>query len=939
MFSPRYWTFLLIVFAAIAFSMYRQLDTDTLVVSPSDPNDYRYLELDNGLKVLLIATSEADKAAAAVSVDVGSGDDPADRAGLAHFLEHMLFLGTDPYPDAGEYQAFISRNGGHHNAFTAHQQTTYFFELDNSALEDALDRFAPFFISPRFDEQYVEREKNAVHAEFKSKLKDDFRRIFSAQKQAMNPGHPYASFSTGNLDTLADRPDSTIREDLLEFYQQHYSADRMTLVLAGHYSLDQLQQWAVDKFSAIPKHNTAPRPQPPSLFVDGQLPLDMNIQPVKELRRLQFTFPMPASAPLYQFKPIQVLSNLIGHEGEGSLLAYLKQQGWAEGLSAGQSLDTEHDAAMVVQIQLTRAGLAHTEEITAVLMHYIELIKAEPLPQYLLDEQHQLGEMAFRFQEQSRLSDYVVSLSGNLLRFAAEDSIYGSFRWDVISQTQLQPFIDALDANNMLRTLIAPSVETDMQDPLYGTAMRIRPSNVGQPSVKPQDLAGLHLPVANPFIAEDLEPSAEQTLEVPAQILASPQREVWFYPEQDFKQPKSRIYAQFELASARDSERQRLLAHLYARSVNEALNTFSYPAHLAGLSYDLSANDQGLRLLIGGYSDKQPALLEQILQTMTQLQVDDAAFERYKASLQRSLQNRLKNKPFELTLAELRQWLYRPSFNEQQLLAALPDISADDLRAFSDTFAQQLYSRIFVHGGVDQARAETIAALVEQYLPANHTSIGLRDVLHIPNGSWQKNLNLDHPDNAITLYVQGDDTSDATRARYALLGQILRAPYYQYMRTEQQLGYVVAAAPYPQQTVPGLIFVVQSPDTAPEQLVEHSEIFLRQFATTLADMSAEEFVNHQQGLTTRLLQAPKNMSEKAARHWSELSIGRQTFDTNSAIAKLVNDISKDDIVALYQQHFSQPNPSSQARLLFSQGGDIDGWQTLSEVDRAKQRTF
>ncbi|MDX5334940.1 MAG: insulinase family protein, partial [Marinobacter sp.] len=87
--------------------------------SPNDPNEYRFLELDNGLRVILASDPDADKAAASMNVAVGSGNDPADREGLAHFLEHMLFLGTEKYPDPGEYQQFIRSHGGSHNAFTA----------------------------------------------------------------------------------------------------------------------------------------------------------------------------------------------------------------------------------------------------------------------------------------------------------------------------------------------------------------------------------------------------------------------------------------------------------------------------------------------------------------------------------------------------------------------------------------------------------------------------------------------------------------------------------------------------------------------------------------------------------------------------------------------------------------------------------------------------
>ena len=135
MLSTRYWIFLLIIFAAIGYSMLKFSKTAThIITSPADPYGYKYMELGNKLKVLLVQTPGIDKASAALSVDVGSMDDPEGREGLAHFLEHMLFLGTEPYPEADEYQQFIKQNGGSHNAFTSYKQTTYFFDVDKDHL-------------------------------------------------------------------------------------------------------------------------------------------------------------------------------------------------------------------------------------------------------------------------------------------------------------------------------------------------------------------------------------------------------------------------------------------------------------------------------------------------------------------------------------------------------------------------------------------------------------------------------------------------------------------------------------------------------------------------------------------------------------------------------------------------------------------------------------
>ena len=114
--------------------------------SPIDKRSYRYFTLENDLKVLVISDPQTDLAAASLSVHVGQFHDPIDRQGLAHFLEHMLFLGTEKYPVEGEYKKFITANGGGTNASTSQEMTSYFFRIKNDALESGLDRFAQFFI-------------------------------------------------------------------------------------------------------------------------------------------------------------------------------------------------------------------------------------------------------------------------------------------------------------------------------------------------------------------------------------------------------------------------------------------------------------------------------------------------------------------------------------------------------------------------------------------------------------------------------------------------------------------------------------------------------------------------------------------------------------------------------------------------------------------------
>ena len=113
-----------------------------IIKSSSDKREYRYLELPNQLRAIIIHDPEGDKAAAALDVKVGAALDPKPLFGTAHFLEHMLFMGTEKYPEENEYSEFMSKNGGYDNAYTSLTNTNYHFECSNEAFEEGLDRFA-----------------------------------------------------------------------------------------------------------------------------------------------------------------------------------------------------------------------------------------------------------------------------------------------------------------------------------------------------------------------------------------------------------------------------------------------------------------------------------------------------------------------------------------------------------------------------------------------------------------------------------------------------------------------------------------------------------------------------------------------------------------------------------------------------------------------------
>ncbi|EFA80402.1 hypothetical protein PPL_07236 [Heterostelium album PN500] len=219
--------------------------------SPSDYREYRYVKLENGLSVLLIHDEQEQQSAASLSVGVGSFQNPKEYEGLAHFLEHMLFLGTEKYPVEKEFLTHIEQNGGSYNGVTHYYCTSYYFKINQQHLEQALDRFSSFFISPLFTKDATHREVNAVNSEYQSNVQNDLLHRFYATLMSFDD-HPLTMFNCGSLETLNK---ADLHSKMVEFYHKYYSANLMNLVIIGPQSLDELEKLATSYFSSIKNNN------------------------------------------------------------------------------------------------------------------------------------------------------------------------------------------------------------------------------------------------------------------------------------------------------------------------------------------------------------------------------------------------------------------------------------------------------------------------------------------------------------------------------------------------------------------------------------------------------------------------------------------------------------------------------------------------------------
>ncbi|MFQ6370524.1 insulinase family protein [Shewanella sp. YIC-542] len=894
----------------------------SITVSPNDHRHYQYLLLANGLKVLLVNDPQATLAAASMAVNVGHFDDPVNRPGMAHFLEHMLFLGTEKYPDAGSFSAFINQHGGNNNAWTGTELTNFFYTVPVSVFTESLDRFSQFFIAPTFNLELVERERHAIESEFRLKQKDDIRRIYQVLKETVNPEHPFAKFSVGNLQTLGG-DEALLQQELLTFYQTHYSANLMTLCLVAPLPLTTLQQLAQTFFAAVQDRKLQKHYPDVPLFSQQQLPCQVHILPLKAQKRVSISFNLPPVNQYYRSKPLTCISHLLGNESAGSLLAWLKSKGWASNLSAGGGLDGYNFKEYNISIQLTDSGLSRLDQIIAACFSYIKLIAQEGLSPWRYQERANLLQLAFRYQEQIQPLDLASHLSINMQHYPAEDVIFGDYRMDGQDVTQMQALLALMTPENMRIQLVAPELETQQQAAWYHTPY-------GMQAISPQRLAlwqhvdvlsGLQLPAPNPFIVANCVARPHQSASpVPSIVAETAGYRLWHRKDDEFHVPKGHLYLSLDSEQASLTVRHAALTRLYVEMLLDYLTEYTYQAEVAGLSYNIYPHQGGITLHLAGYTGKQETLLALLIDKAKNQDFTQQRFDNIKRQLLRSWHNSAQAKPISQLFTALTVTLQRRSYEPLKMAEALESCTLDDLYQHIQQFYQRIYLEGLVYGDWLDSEAKILAKRLQHILslfskPSEESARELIDLQH--KGTLMRELAIKHPDSAIVVYYQSEIAEPSHMALFSLLNHAMSSPFFHELRTQKQLGYMVGTGYLPLNRHPGMIFYVQSPVAGPRQLLETIDQFIADFNYAVMQITNEQWEATKEGLINQIMEHDANLKTRGQRYWVSIGNKDYNFNQRQQVVSTLETLTRADLIKFMMKKMRTKH--SDRLVLFSTG--------------------
>ena len=877
--------------------------------SQSDLNQYRYLKLDNGLNVILAFDAKAEKASAALAVGVGANDNPEGQEGLTHFLEHMLFLGTEKYPDAGEYKTYINKFGGSNNAYTAADHTNYFFDIQDEGYEGALDRFSQFFIAPLFSEEYTQRERKAVHSEYTAKIKDDARRSNQAFKTLLNPNHPSNHFSVGNLDTLKDIPGLPLREQLLKSYQSFYYAQNMSLSLVANLPLDQLETLAKRYFSPIISEstlNTKAKQHIPDLILPNTANLQL-IKPIKNSHTLNLRFMLPSQNGRYKDQPTRYLSYILGQESQGSLHSYLKAKGWAQTLSAGLGADYINQQSFNIRIQLTDAGIKAIEKVILATFANINSIKNNEIISSYIEEEKALSQLGFRYHSYINPIQLSRTLASQLLDTPASD-VLDAFQITALADpNEVKSLAKQLNANNMLIQIESnedipkhwsESAPQWQEEPWYQSQyanLQLTKSFITQLNQAPE-ISEITAPKANTYIPTSFD-LIDTYDTVPKRIFQSEGVSFWHRSDNRFDKPKSSNYLAIRYPDASDNNTQYVLNKLWARLLNDSLSEATYLPYNANLNYNIYAHINGLTLITAGYNDKQNQYLLWLMKQINELEPQADRFEIAKQQLKKDLLNSKHANAYSVALWRLSELLIEDSHTIADMLVALEDIQFEDIVRFKDSALSQYNIVGFSNGNIqEQETLELAKTLTKQYQSKLKQSVAKQIKRQLLSSRSRNAFKVEttSQDNAVLYVLSGEKENNLVeKANFALLKQAIGNRFFGQLRTEKQLGYIVSTHNLTKADVPAIGFTVQSPDHESPEIIKEIEDFISQDLKRICELSSDEFELIRNNILTRLKREQKELGEDTGRFWSEIAKPTQDFYRREKFIQVMSEIEQE----------------------------------------------
>ncbi|CAH6421318.1 Zn-dependent peptidase [uncultured virus] len=898
-----------------------------------DKNQYKFITLDNSLNVLLISDINSSKAAASLNVNIGYYYEPNDYLGLAHFLEHMLFMGTTKYPNESLFMDFLNQNDGSTNAITADQYTTYYFDVKTEYFESALDMFSSFFKEPLFKQNLVEKEIYAVDSEHSKNKNDDFWRINYMLKLVSNKNHPFHRFSTGNLETLNKE---NVRKVLINFFNKYYSSNVMFLVVLWNKPIELIEKIVNDKFSEIKNKNL-------NKMKFDQQPFNLKksnnnseyfklikLVPISNNETLNLFWQFPPTNLYNDIKPLDYIIYLLAHENKKSLSYLLKTNQYVLDFNISKYEFDDSMSSIILTIVLTEKGFNYIPSILDEIFKYIDIIRNKGINEWIYNEIKTINNLDFEYLRKSEPMEYTKELSSNMLNYKYNFIIYGPFflkNYNKQVENKLRNFI-----NFMIKeyTIIIISSKkyiniASKKDKWYELVYKIEKNGFGNEFdefLNYQLNFDMDIPIKNQFIPKKVELLKKNNIiQYPKLIMDDSNIQVWYKKDDYFNDPMVFVSIIFSSNEMYDSSEKYLSSKIYCKILEHILAPEIYYAFVANSKFNIEVNYYNMIINIQSYPSKIKIIIDMITKKLFNLNFDDNILNLIIESLKNNLEDFVYQPAYLLAKEYLKEKTYEKYFNHEDLLESLKKINKITILDVKN-YIQDSNIKILIEGNILEKDSNEIIIPFKSLRENIYYQISPIIIKELYNGDGEiyirQAFNPAEYDSVIIIFyefgiIKKRFSENWEKKIYliSLMTILMKEKFFDTLRTKEQLGYIVNVEINILGDVKtplyGISFIIQSNRKTPDFLRKRIKLFIKDFYSIIDQLNDNDIEQFKYSAIEQISKTSYNLLDQFYQDFLQMFREDYLFDEKNIYLKISDKIKKEDIEIFYKQNFLDKN--------------------------------
>lgn len=879
--------------------------------SKLDENTYNIIELKNKIEVLLIENMKKKDTIVSLMINIGSHNEKIN--GLAHFLEHMLFMGNKKYKEENYYRDTLTKYGGTSNAFTLNNYTCYYFKILSQYVEIILDIFVHFFIDPLFNKDSVDRELESVNSEFNKIYNNDNVKMEDVLNKYLF--NKYDIFTCGNRKTLKIK---NIYEELLSFYNKYYSSNLMKVVIEGNHNTATLVKLA-KKFELIKNKNSIAQ----KINYSPINSIHLTIKSETDKNKLILLWQIKSDLDFQFIKPLYFITTMFTSSQKNSLYYKLFELRLITNIQSNYNIDyADNDNVnneyylYRLEFELTNLGIKNRNIIISYTFNYINFLKNSDNIRKYYEDLQKFSKINMLYSDYIYDMDYIIYFNSKLFFYNGykKDMIISDYVFSDYNYSIILSYLNMFSKNNLIIIFSSPECKTNLVSKWYKTKYSIK-NNPKIPDNNKIQFTKLSL---NPFI----DNICLKTIDHKNYYDKFKKKNNTYYKINNYyKRPIMCVLIKIKSVHINTNIQNYIYSNLLILLLSDHLKDIIY--HVENLSSKLSiyVENDNFIISISGLSDivKKILLIIKKKILMEKIIFDDNKLKLFTAVIKNNMRAKQKMDPYKYIYALIKKMLVKNVYLTDDIYKYLQnnDITMEHIYDMMSNIFGGNYMFV-IHGNCSTKLVNFIDELKKNIYSNKiiaKNNFNKINEINIPKNMETKiiNKNRNEKNTAVALiycieYIKYQQTYNWEKiiCNWMLLENIISEYFFTEIRTRKTFGYIASCNNtiynVGDKLLYATIFMVQTTKKT-ELLLSALDVFFYNFLDYLNKMSDKEFDIYKKSLELILSKKHNTLEDEFYFYSSMMMDDNYCHDVNSILKKKLSMITRNDLIKFYLYYY------------------------------------